>query len=175
VDVDVDADERLAAGDPQHQMRTFWAHPGERLEDLRVTGQLAIQVLEDPTGDLTNLGGLALMECAGMDEGIDLIDTQLEHLSGRAGAVEEAARGGDCDLIEGTNGNDAGCELLEGGGKPVLGQLKHGGLFEGPDGFLNAGQGKVYIEGLLAHRTRITRTRRICANPLGGFGNLAER
>src|SRR3712207_8212502 len=55
VDVDVDADPRLAAGDAERQVRALRPDAVERRQGLEVARQLAAELLDDAPRDRLNL------------------------------------------------------------------------------------------------------------------------
>jgi hypothetical protein len=62
MDVDVNADARLAAGDPEHQIRTLGADAVERHQHIVVTGQISVILFYGTTGDSVNLARFRFVE-----------------------------------------------------------------------------------------------------------------
>jgi hypothetical protein len=90
VDVDVDADPRLAAADAQRQMGTFDAHAGKCQHHFLVAGQFAAVLLDDLPGDGLNPACLALVERAGRDQPVDLVHRELGYVGRGACSFEQA-------------------------------------------------------------------------------------
>jgi len=64
VDVDVDADERLATGDPKRQVGAFDPDAVEALNDTGIAGDVAVELLLGSPGDGDDLPNLAIRERA---------------------------------------------------------------------------------------------------------------
>jgi len=76
VDVDVDADERLAAGQSQHQVGALGPHAGQGKQHLPLAGQRAIIFIHHALSDDMQLSGLVFVERAGADDGFDLVQAE---------------------------------------------------------------------------------------------------
>jgi hypothetical protein len=151
VDVNVDADERLPAGYSERQMGAFNADAVEAEQGLLVAGQLALVMVNDLLGDGENLAGFAIGKRAGGDQLKDLLLGELSDLLRTGGNLEQAHSSRQRDLIVGADGDDAADELLEKSLIALLGQLEHGGLWEGLDGLANAVHCAGYVKGLFLH------------------------
>ena len=138
VDVDVDADARLAAGDAEHEVRAFRADAFEREQGGLVARELAVEFIDDTAGDAMDLPGFGRMEGGVVDQGVDGGRQQVRGFSGRASFREELAGGGDGDFVTRANRDDASDDEFEHRIEAVGGQLEQGGPGQRFDGGADA-------------------------------------
>src|SRR3712207_4819230 len=124
MDVDIDADDSLVAGDPECKMSALGPDPSERLQHFVVARQIATELVNRALRDRVDLIRLPLVECRRPDEGIDLIRGERDDGLRRGSGLEEADANRQTLLVTGADGDDAGYELLEWRAVAPLGQLE---------------------------------------------------
>src|SRR5205809_4354211 len=107
VDVDIDADAELAAGDTEHQVGALGADAVEREQNVVVARQRAAVLGHHAAADLVDLPGFALAVHSGADRCFDLAGCEPADFSRGAGEREQPPRGWEGDLVPGADGDDA--------------------------------------------------------------------
>src|SRR5438874_7184780 len=80
VNVDVHPDLRLPAGDSEYQIRALRADTGQSRQDFKIARKLATKLAYRLLSDDKNLPRLRFMECAAVDQLVDLGDGQSAEL-----------------------------------------------------------------------------------------------
>ncbi len=88
VNVDIHADNRLAAGNPEREVGALDPNTGEGAHRRLVTGQVAAELNDDALGDVADLDGFALVEGGGPDELVDLLRGERRDVGGGPGDGE---------------------------------------------------------------------------------------
>jgi hypothetical protein len=133
VDVDVHPDARLAARDPQHQIRAFRTDAAQRKQDRLVTGQCALPLIDCPSRDRVNLLGLSLVKGYLADQLVDRGSSECSDLGGRSRTLEQRSGHRQHDLVARANREDARDELLKRRVVSFVRQLEESGSREGRD------------------------------------------
>jgi hypothetical protein len=161
VNVDIDADPGLVAGDTERQVGAFGTDSGERHHHLGVTGKFAIEFVADFPGDGANLLCLARREGHITNELGDFGDRGFGEFGRSSRFREESRRGEDRNFVARADRKHAGDELLERGRISLFRQFEHRRLGEGFDRLRDLSYRDVDIERVFRHVVRPPRSLRI--------------
>src|SRR5262245_60602780 len=121
MNVYVDSDARLTAGDSQHEVGAFRPDAFKREQRLGLARQRAFIFTNDASRDPEDLSRFAFVKCAGADQLIDLTRREPADFERSARPREESSRRLDGHFVERSDRDDAGHELLERGTEAVVG------------------------------------------------------
>jgi hypothetical protein len=160
MNVYVDADARLTAGDSQHEVGAFRPDAFKREQRLGLAWQRAFIFINGASRDPEDLLRFAFVKCAGVDQLIDLTRCEPADFERRARPREESSRRRDSHFVARADRDDAGHELLEGGTEAVVGQFEHRGLGERPHRHPDAADDLVNVKRPLRGRHNAPASRR---------------
>src|SRR5262245_22149508 len=130
MNVYVDADARLIAGDSQREVCAFRPDAFKREQRLGLARQRAFIFSNGASRDSEDLSRLAFVKCAVANQLIDFPRHEPADFERRARPREEFSRRRDGHFVARSDRDDAGHELLERGTEAVVSQLEHSGLGE---------------------------------------------
>src|SRR5262245_3703052 len=160
MNVYVDADARLTAGDSHHEICAFRSDALKREQRFGLARQRAFIFIDGASRDPEDLLRFAFMKCAGADQLIDFARREPADFERGARPREKSSRRRDGHFVTRADRDDAGYELFERGTEAVVGQFEHRGLGEWADRRPDAADDLVNVERPLRGRHNAPASRR---------------
>jgi hypothetical protein len=128
MNVDIDAYLARATRDSQSEIGALRPNSAKRRHDFEITRELPAILFDNPSGDLSYVACLGLVETRWSNQGSDLCDTHpADCFSGR-GRLEQANCSGKRNFVSRPYGYDACDQLMKRGGVPLSGEIEHRGI-----------------------------------------------
>src|SRR5262245_16393265 len=150
MNVYVDADARLTAGDSHHEICAFRSDALKREQRFGLARQRAFIFIDCASRDPEDLLRFAFMKCTGADQLIDFTRCEPADFERRARLREKSSRCRDGHFVTRADRDDAGYELFERGTEAVVVQFEHRGLGEWANRRPDAADHLVNVERPLA-------------------------
>ena len=128
VNMDINAYLARATGDSQGEIGALRPNSAKRRHDFEITRELPAVLFDYPSGELSYVACLGLVETRWPNQGSDLcVAHPADCFSGRR-RLEQANCGGKRNFVSRPYGYDAGDQLMKRGGVPLSGEIEHRGI-----------------------------------------------